>query len=105
LALPPGSYRLKLLAQDLAVGEVSFRDGPGVTAQRVLSSGAPTLVVAPDTPGAATRLSSFTAAPDGWTVSLVVLPGERAVNLLLKGGGPLLLRELVLEVQPRALAR
>ncbi len=82
LALPPGRYRLKLLAQDLAVGE------------------APTLVVAPDTPGAATRSSSFTTTSDGWTASLVVLPAERAVNLLLKGGGPLLLRQLVLEVQP-----
>jgi hypothetical protein len=45
-------------------------------------------------------VSLFDPAPGGWEASLAVLPGEPAVNLLLKGGGPLLLRELVLEVQP-----
>jgi hypothetical protein len=83
LRLAPGRYRLRLLAQDLA-GE------------------APTLLVAPDSPGAPARTSAFSPTSDGWAASLVVLPGERAVNLLLTGGGPLLLRQLVLEVQPQA---
>jgi len=83
LRLAPGRYRLRLLAQDLA-GE------------------APTLLVAPDSPGAPARPSAFSPTSDGWAASLVVLPGERAVNLLLTGGGPLLLRRLVLEVQPQA---
>jgi hypothetical protein len=83
LALPPGRYRLTLVAESLG-GE------------------APSLLVAPDSPGAPARVEPFRPATDGWEASLAVLPGERAVNLLLRGGGPLLLRELVLEVQPPA---
>jgi hypothetical protein len=46
------------------------------------------------------RTYPFRPIPGGWQASLAVLPGEPAVNLLIKGGGPLLIRELVLEVQP-----
>jgi len=81
LAINPGRYRLRLIAPDIA-GEP------------------PTLVVAPDAPRPFARRSPLNPTSDGWEASLVVLPGEPAVNLLLKGGGPLLLRELVLEVQP-----
>jgi hypothetical protein len=83
LALAPGHYRLRLDAQDLA-GQ------------------APTLLVAPDSPGAPVRASPLSPASDGWEGSFAVLPGEQAVTLLLKGGGPLLLRHLALEVQPPA---
>ena len=84
LALPPGRYRLKLVAETLA-------------------GDAPTLLVAPDSPGAPPRVEAFRAGLGAAGRStLAVLPGERAVNLLLRGGGPLLLRQLVLEVQPPA---
>jgi hypothetical protein len=82
LALAPGRYRLELVAQSLA-------------------SEPPTLLVVPDSPGAVARPSALGAAAAGWEASFVVQPGEPAVNLLLKGGGPLLLEELVLEVQPQ----
>jgi hypothetical protein len=83
LALAPGAYRL-------VVGAESLTGSP------------PTLVVAGDSPGAPVRLSTLRAAGPGWEASFVVLPGERAVNLLFRGGGPLLLRELTLAVQPQA---
>jgi hypothetical protein len=67
-----------------------------------LAGDAPTLLVAPDSTGAPARLEACRPVSDGWEASFVVLPGERAVNLLLRGGGPLLLRQLVLEVQPPA---
>ena len=81
LALAPGRYRLRLVAQSLAAEP-------------------PTLLVAPEAPSLTARASPFSSAPGGWEASFAVLPGEPAVNLLLKEGGPLLLRELVLEVQP-----
>jgi hypothetical protein len=83
LRLAPGHYRLTLQAQDL-------------------SGDAPTLVVAADSGRAPARSSPFSPSPGGWTASFVVPSGERTVNLLLKGGGPLLLRQVVLEVQPPA---
>jgi hypothetical protein len=83
LALPPGSYRLELRAE-------------------ILSGTLPTLVVVPDPPGTPVRTSAFQAGRLGWEAPLVILPGERAVNLLLKGGGPLVLVELRIAVEPHA---
>jgi hypothetical protein len=62
----------------------------------------PRLVVAPDRPGAPVRSSPLVAGRRGWEASLAVQPGERAVNLLLKGGGPLVLVDVGLTVQPPA---
>jgi len=81
LALGPGRYRLSLIAPDLA-GEP------------------PRLLVAPDGSEHPARMCPLQPTPEGFQASLAVLPGEPAVNLLLEGGGPLLIRELVLEVQP-----
>ena len=38
--------------------------------------------------------------PSGWEADFEVRPGERAVSLRLRGGGPILLRGLRLSVQP-----
>ena len=81
LPLAPGSYRLTLVARDLA-------------------GAAPSLLVVPDRPGAVPRKTSFVPAASGWDTAFVVRPGERAVTLLLEGGGPLLVNELVLTLQP-----
>jgi hypothetical protein len=84
LALEPGSYRLELRMEFLGTGTL------------------PRLVVAPDRPGAPVRSSPLLAGRRGWEASLAVQPGERAVNLLLKGGGPLVLVDVGLTVQPPA---
>jgi hypothetical protein len=81
LPLAPGSYRLALVARDLA-------------------GAAPSLLVVPDRPGAVPRKTSFVPVASGWDTAFVVRPGERAVTLLLEGGGPLLVNELVLTLQP-----
>jgi hypothetical protein len=81
LPLPPGSYRLAIAARDLA-------------------GSSPTLVVVPDRPGAVAREAPFAPSDGGWEAAFVVRPGERAVTLLLKGGGPLLVTGLTLRVQP-----
>jgi hypothetical protein len=83
LPLAPGSYRLELRAEFL----------PGSL---------PTLVVAPDRPGAPVRASHFRAGRMGWEAPLAVLPGEGAVTLVLKGGGPLVLVQIGVSVQPTA---
>ena len=81
LPLPPGSYRLAIAARDLA-------------------GSAPTLVVVPDRPGAVAREAPCASSAAGWEAPFAVRPGERAVTLLLKGGGPLLVTDLTLRVQP-----
>lgn len=83
LPLPAGRYRLALSGEALAP------DGAG-----------PPLVVAPDRSGAPTRVSLARPAPSGWEADFEVRPGERAVSLRLRGGGPILLRGLRLSVQP-----
>jgi hypothetical protein len=82
LALPPGSYRLELRAEFPGGGTL------------------PKLLVAPDHAFGLPRTSALGAGPRGGEAPFVVLPGERAVNLLLKGGGPLVLVELAVAVQP-----
>jgi hypothetical protein len=81
LRLAPGSYRLSVEAERLA-GEP------------------PVVVVAPDEPGAPLRESPSEPRADGWDAGFVVRPGERAVSVLLRGGGPALLRGFSLAVQP-----
>jgi len=81
LRLPPGRYRLAVSAERLA-GEP------------------PALIVAPDSPGAPIRVSPAQPRADGWDVAFAVRPGERAVSLLLRGGGPALVRDFSLTIQP-----
>jgi hypothetical protein len=83
LALPAGRYRLALL------GETLDPDPAG-----------PPLVVAPDPAGAPVRVSPARPVPSGWEADFEVRPGERAVSLRLRGGGPILLKGLRLAVQP-----
>jgi hypothetical protein len=82
LPLPPGTYRLELAARDLA------------------GKSPPTLVIVPDRPGAVSREASFDSSTGGWEAAFVVRPGEQAVTLLLRGGGPLVVAGLTLRVQP-----
>jgi hypothetical protein len=79
--LPAGRYRLSL------VGEA-------------LGASAPSVAVAADRSRAPARLVPARPAADGWEAEFDVRPGERAVDLRLRGGGPLLLRRLELSVQP-----
>jgi hypothetical protein len=81
LALPPASYQLAVEARELGAGH-------------------PTLVVVPDRPGAVAREAPFASTAGGWEAAFAVRPGERAVTLLIKGGGPLLVTGLTLRVQP-----
>jgi hypothetical protein len=81
LLLPAGRYQLSLGGE--ALGE-----------------GNPTLVVTPDRPGAPARWRDTRPVPGGWEADFEVRPGERAVGLRLRGGGPMLLKALSLSVQP-----
>ena len=81
LRLPPGSYRLAVEGERLA-------DTP------------PALIVAPDSPGAPLRESLPRLRADGWEADFDVRPGERAVSLLLRGGGPALVRGFSIAIQP-----
>jgi hypothetical protein len=81
LRLPPGRYGLAVSAERLA-------------------GDPPALIVAPDPPGAPFRVSPSRPRTDGWEASFVVRPGERAVSLLLRDGGPALVRDFSLTVQP-----
>jgi hypothetical protein len=81
LPLPSGRYRLSLVGE--ALGE-----------------GSPTLVVTPDRPGAPSRWGTASAVAGGWQADFEVRPGEPAVGLRLRGGGPMLLKGLRLSVQP-----
>ena len=65
-----------------------------------LSGIPPALVVAPDSPGAPLRESPPRVRADGWEADFVVRPGERAVSLLLQGGGPALVRGFSIAIQP-----
>ena len=67
-----------------------------------LSGEPPALVVGPDRPEAPVRLSPSRPTPGGWEADFVVLPGESAVSLILKGGGPALVRGLAVTLQPLA---
>lgn len=83
LALAPGSYRFDL-------------EGEG------LHGRPPSLRILPDRPGAPHRWSDLSPTEAGWGASFVVRPGEKAVNLVLMGGGPLLVRRVTLRLQPPA---
>jgi len=82
LPLPEGRYRLSLIGEGL--GTVP-----------------PTIAIASDRPEAPLRLSGARPVAGGFEVDFEVRRGERAVNLLLRGGGPILLKGLRLSgVQP-----
>jgi hypothetical protein len=83
LPLPAGRYRLTLL------GEALSPDGAF-----------PALVVATDRPGAPDRPCPTRPTPSGGEADFEVRPAERAVNLRLRGGGPILLERLRLSIQP-----
>ncbi len=83
LPLPPGRYRLTLVGEGLGRG-----------------AAAPTLAVLPDRPMAPPRLGPVVAAASGWEAGFEVRPGEGAVGLRLRGGGPILLKGLRLSAQP-----
>jgi hypothetical protein len=82
LPLDAGTYRLTVAGQGLG-------------------GAPPELVVVPDRPEAPVRISLPRLLPTGWEADFVVLPGERAVSLILKGGGPALVRGLSLGFNPR----
>ncbi|HXK09006.1 MAG TPA: hypothetical protein VMT70_05145 [Vicinamibacteria bacterium] len=81
LPLPPGAYRLSLVGEAL---------GPG----------APSVVVVPDHPGAPSRFSPARPTVEGFEVDFDVRPGEPAVGLRMRGGGPMSLKAFRLAVQP-----
>jgi hypothetical protein len=81
LPLRAGRYRLFLIAE-------------------TLGASGPTVVVAPDRPGAPVRLSPARPAAGGWEADVEVRPGEQAVSLRLRGGGAMLLKGLRLSAQP-----
>jgi hypothetical protein len=83
LPLPAGLYRLTL-------------EGEGLSPDGVF----PSLFVAADRPGAPDRVSPVRSTPTGGEALFEVRTGERAVNLRLRGGGPILLRRVTLSVQP-----
>jgi hypothetical protein len=85
LALPAGRYRLTL-------------DGDGLSPGGAF----PPLVVAADRPGAPGRVAPTRPAASGAEADFEVRPGERAVNLRLQGGEPILLRRVRLSFQPGA---
>jgi hypothetical protein len=82
LPLPPGCYRLSVSGE-------------------LLGQAAPTLVVAPDRPGAPERRWPGRAAPGGWEADLEVPPGSPAVGLRMTGGGAMLLTGSRARLQPR----
>jgi hypothetical protein len=83
LPLPAGQYRLTLRGEALSPDRAF-----------------PTLLIAPDRPGAPDRASAARLTPSGGEADFEVRPGERAVSLRLRGGGPILLKGLRLSIQP-----
>jgi len=82
LPLRAGRYRLSLIGEGL--GTV-----------------APTVAIGPDRPGAPLRFALARAVAGGFEADIEVRPGERAINLWLRGGGPMVLKGLRLSgVQP-----
>jgi hypothetical protein len=77
LPLAPGRYELALEAENPAPEEP-----------------APLLDVVPDAPGSPARPSALEAGRGGFVADFRVEPGERAVTLRLRGGGPLILKEI-----------
>jgi hypothetical protein len=83
LALRPGTYRIALTAEDLGSGPAPFLD--------VWAEGTRT----------GKWSGSFRRAGGGFAADFAVGPEDRAVTLRLRGGGPLVLRGVVL-AQPSA---
>jgi hypothetical protein len=76
LALRPGRYRLALLGQDLSP-----------------QAPVPALIVHAE-PSGIPRSTPFERAAGEWDAPFEVHPGERAVTLRLRGGGPVVLDRL-----------
>jgi hypothetical protein len=85
LPLRAGSYRLDLEAEDLSGGATALLLG-----------------VAVDRPRAPWSEVPLRPRPGGFTAAVDVPAGARAVNLRLRGGGPIVLKGLRLLVQPSA---
>jgi hypothetical protein len=83
LCLPPGRYVLELQAQGLAP-----ETAPAV------------LAVVPDRPDAPLRIAPLRVVRDGFAASFDVRPTDAAVDLRLRGGGPILLKAVRLSAQP-----
>ena len=83
LPLPAGRYLLLVRA-----GNVGGGGAP------------PELEVVPDRPGAPARREPLVPRGGGFEAGFEVRPGERAVSLRLRGGGPILVLGLRLTVQP-----
>jgi hypothetical protein len=88
LPLPPGRYELAILAEDLDP-----------------SAPAPVVDVLPDHPGAAVRARGLSRRPGGYEATFEVPPGEPAVSLLVRGGGPMLVQELRVRAQAQPSSR
>jgi hypothetical protein len=82
LPLPPRAYRLTLQADDLAP------EGPAPGLEARMEGGFPP------------RRMALRRVPGGFEADIEARPGERSLTLLVRGGGPFLLKELRLEVQP-----
>ena len=85
LALRPGTYRIALAAEDLGSGPA-----------------APYLDVWAEGTQNGKRSSTFRREGGGFEADFTVDPSAPAVTLLLRGGGPLLLRRVFLTAQPYA---
>jgi hypothetical protein len=82
LPLRPGLYALHIEATDLSPGSP------------------PLLEVASDSPAAMARDGLLHRVPGGLSGTFVVRAGEQAVDLRLRGGGPILCKTLRLSAQP-----
>jgi hypothetical protein len=82
LPLPPGAYRLTLQAEDLAP------DGPAAALEARVEGGFPP------------RRTALRRVPGGFEADFEAMREDRSLTLLVRGGGPFLLKELRLEVQP-----
>jgi hypothetical protein len=83
LSLPPGRYDLSMVGQ-------------------VLGSGPPWLEIVPDGPAPPRRRVRMGPHPEGLSATFAVHPGETAVTLHLRGGGPVLLERFRLRANPSA---
>lgn len=79
LRLPPDGYRVVIAAEDLAA-----------------EMPPPVLEVRPEGTTSRVRRQRFEKGGEALAASFEVLPGERAVTLLLEGGGPVLLKSITL---------
>ncbi|MEE8218810.1 MAG: hypothetical protein V3S03_07560 [Vicinamibacteria bacterium] len=83
LAVPAGTYELRVAGQLLAAGPPW-----------------PELEVVPDAPGSPLRRVPLEPHPEGLVATVTVRADERAVTLRMRGGGPILVEGIRLRVNP-----